>query len=221
MIDYLAQIDRDIFLVLHTLHRSSFADDVMWLLSAKWTWVPLYISLLYWLSKRFGLKRTLIWLAGISLAISCADQLCASVIRPAVERLRPANPDNPLSEFVTIVSSYRGGAYGFPSCHAANTFALTILFSCVARQRSIVISLCVWTLLNCYSRIYLGVHYPGDIIVGGIIGALSGFVWYLIASKVISYWRIPEQSTLTPRQNKSVPAVFVATLVIVVLISLF
>ena len=100
--------------------------------------------------------------------------LSASLIRPVVARLRPANLDNPLSAMVHVVDGYRGGAYGFPSSHAANTAGLTFFVIQVFRKRAMLWLMVGWMLLVCYSRMYLGVHFLGDILVGIIIGAVIG-----------------------------------------------
>ena len=92
------------------------------------------------------------------------------------ERLRPSNLSNPLSELTHIVNGYRGGSYGFPSCHAANSFALAVFAATMLRQRSFTIFILLWAVINCYSRVYLGVHYPGDLLVGAIIGSLIGYL---------------------------------------------
>lgn len=178
MIELLNRLDSELFIALHTMFRSNYIDNVMWFLSARWTWIPMYAALFYWLVIKLGLRRALVWTVAITLTIVCADQLCATIIRPAVGRMRPSNPDSPITGMVSVVRDYRGGAYGFPSCHAANTFALCVIASLILRNRIVVIWLAVWALLNCLSRIYLGVHYPGDLIVGAIVGALSGSLWY-------------------------------------------
>ena len=107
-----------------------------------------------------GAKRAV----AIALTITFADQMGATVIRPLVCRPRPANLENPISEFVQIVNGYRGGRYGFPSCHAANTFGLAFFLFYLFRNRSLNWFIMLWALLTCYSRSYLGVHYPGDLL---------------------------------------------------------
>ena len=88
-------------------------------------------------------------------------------------------------------NNYRSGSYGFPSCHAANTFALATIVSLIARQRGLTIFMFLWALITCYSRVYLGVHYPGDLIFGGIIGWLCALLVYYVATGISSRLLMP------------------------------
>lgn len=187
MIDFLSQIDTELFLFLNSFHTPSL-DQFMMLLSSKMVWVPMYVMIFAMVVHRFGLGGGVIVALGVALTVTLADQTCATLIRPLVHRLRPANPDNPISDLVHIVWGYRGGSYGFPSCHAANTFAVATYLSYVFRHRRLaVISLFAWAAVNCYSRVYLGVHYPGDILVGAIIGAFMGYISFR-AVKMVGLW---------------------------------
>ena len=185
MIQYLSELDTQIFLAVNGFHTAAF-DQFMWIISSKLVWVPLYAVILALLIHRHGWMAGLMVTAGAVIAVTLADQTCATLIRPWVERMRPSNPDNPLSAMVHLVNGYHGGRYGFPSCHAANTFAFATFMSMVFRYRRIVwVTLFVWALLNCWSRMYLGVHYPGDLLVGALVGTLCGvlahrlFVWII------------------------------------------
>lgn len=119
MIDWLNTIDTQVFLALNGLHAPYF-DAFMKLFTGKWIWVPMYAAVLFAVVRNYRWRQTLAVLVCVALAITIADQVCATLIRPEVCRLRPSNPENPLSEMVHIVGGYRGGSYGFPSCHAAN-----------------------------------------------------------------------------------------------------
>ena len=145
----------------------------MWTISAKETWIVLYVSLLFVLWKNFSLKTTGIIFLSIILTLVFTDQVCASLIRPFAERLRPSNPDNPISSYVHIVNGYRGGRYGLPSCHSANTFGLAFMIILLLRNKLLGGTLLAWACLNSYSRIHLGVHYVGDILCGMLV-ALAG-----------------------------------------------
>ena len=170
MLDQLMALDADLLIFLNSFHIPVLDRFVM-LFTGRWAWIPMYASLLYVLIRAYNPRRVIIFTLGIALAILLSDQIVASVLRPIFQRLRPANLENPLSELVQVVDGYRGGRYGFPSCHGANSFALAVYMSLIIRRPRFVIFIFSWALLNCYTRNYLGVHYPGDIIVGAVIGS--------------------------------------------------
>lgn len=180
MIDFLIDLDTKILFFVNSLH-SPFWDSFMWLYSGRFIWVPMYASLLFVLFKCYNWRQAIIYVLAISLTILFADQLCASILRPIFERLRPANVENPISDLVHIVNGYRGGRYGFPSCHAANSFALAAILSLIFNKRRMTVFIFIWAFLNSYSRAYLGVHYPGDLIVGAFVGSFVGAVTYCAA----------------------------------------
>ena len=178
MIDWLNTIDSQVFLALNGLHAPYF-DAFMKLFTGKWIWVPMYAAVLFAVVRNYRWRQTLAVLVCVALAITIADQVCATLIRPEVCRLRPSNPENPLSEMVHIVGGYRGGSYGFPSCHAANSFALASFLTLLFANRKLSLFIFAWAVLNSYSRVYLGVHYPGDLLVGAIIGTAAVWLWLL------------------------------------------
>lgn len=177
IVESLISADTSLFLLLNSLH-ADWMDPVMWWLSHKWIWVVFYAALVGMLFYYKGWRKTTVALIFVALMIVIADQACSHMIRPFFERLRPSNPANPISPMVHIVNGYRGGAYGFPSCHAANTFALAVFLSLVMRMRGFTVFMLIWSVLISYSRIYLGVHYPGDILVGMMVGAIAAFICY-------------------------------------------
>ena len=174
---WLADLDARLLLIVNGAH-SPFFDAVMWCISGRWIWVPFYIVLTYMLFRRFSWKRATLCLITIGLIILAADQTCASLIRPEVCRLRPANLNNPLSHLVHVVNGYRGGRYGFPSCHAANTFALAMFMSLVFRNKRFTVMMFSWAIVVSYSRMYLGVHYFGDLFCGASVGSLFAALFY-------------------------------------------
>ena len=180
MIEYLSSLDNQLMLLLNGYH-TGFMDRAMMMFTGRFIWIPMYIALFVVLVRTFRGRTLIFYLIGIALTITLADQLCATVIRPLVGRLRPSNLENPLSQFVYIVNSYRGGAYGFPSCHAANSFALAAFVTLVFRNRLISYVVVSWAIVNSYSRLYLGVHYPGDLLVGAVIGISIAYGCYRLS----------------------------------------
>lgn len=176
---WLSDIDARLLLIVNGAH-SPFFDSVMWCISGRWIWVPFYAVLAYLLFRRMSWERASICLVTIGLIILAADQTCATLIRPEIGRLRPANLNNPLSSFVHVVNGYRGGRYGFPSCHAANTFALAVFMSLVIRHKWFTVMMFSWAFIVSYSRMYLGVHYFGDLFCGATIGSLFAVLFYYL-----------------------------------------
>lgn len=184
----LTEWDAQALLAINGAHNS-FWDVFMYTYSGKLVWVPMYAALVYVLFHNFSWKMALICLAGVGITILLADQVGASLIRPCVERLRPSNVNNPLSEYMHLVNGYRGGRYGFPSCHAANTFGLAFFLMLLIRRSGFTLYLVCWALLTCYSRAYLGVHYPGDLLVGALLGFCSAALVYYLLVKCGRYRR--------------------------------
>jgi undecaprenyl-diphosphatase len=174
------RLDKELFLELNSSFHTPWLDQLMMFLSTTTAWIPLYLILLYLLSKTYR-KETWWVLAAVGLTILIADQVTSTLMKPFFERLRPSHePD--LRNMVNIVNQYRGGKYGFASSHAANTFGVaTLVWLALKKYRPWIALLFLWALFVGYTRIYLGVHYPGDIIAGDFIGFLSALVaWLLI-----------------------------------------
>ena len=179
----LMETDQTVFLYLNGLY-TSFGDYFMSSFSGKVIWAPMYASVLYVLLKNADWKVALYCLIAIVLTITFADQACATFIRPAVARLRPCSPDNPISELVHLVNGKRSGSFSFPSCHAANSFGLAFMLMYLFRNRWLTAFILIWTVINSYSRIYLGVHYPTDLLAGAIVGATGATLMYLLLRKI-------------------------------------
>ena len=176
------QLDTDLLLWLNGFHNLFF-DNFMWNFTQSSTWIPLYISLIACLFYRF--KWSALWLLfAVGLAVGLSDFVASSVFKPLVARLRPSHVPE-LQEVLHIVNEYRGGQFGFMSSHAANSFALVTLVCLCVRTRALSAMLVVWAALNAYSRIYLGVHYPGDVICGAALGGLTAYLlWLLLKLKI-------------------------------------
>jgi undecaprenyl-diphosphatase len=174
--DDLIEWDKELLLYLNSFH-SDWLDPVMMLFTKTLFWLPLYALLVYLMVKTYG-KNSWIPLVGIAVTILLADQITSGFMKPFFARLRPSRePD--LQGLVHLVDGYTGGMYGFASSHAANTLGTATFFWLLFRNtRWWIIVLFPWAIIMTYTRIYLGVHYPGDIMVGGIIGIASGWAGY-------------------------------------------
>ena len=188
MIEYLNDIDADALLAVNGLH-DLFQDAFWWMVTAKWSSLLLVLALM-WLLLHQNRRHVALVLAMLALAVLLADQVSSGLIKHLVERLRPTH-DPSLESMVHVVNGYRGGLYGFVSSHAANSFAVATLLSFIMRHRLVTLSLFTWSLLQCYSRMYLGVHYPGDILGGIVVGMLAGWlVWHLMCW-IQRRWHLP------------------------------
>lgn len=182
MLERLIHIDTEILLAINACH-APWADTLMWIISAKTTWIPLYLLLIVllvycyrqpapttvkWLQK---VPACVVMILTIVAAVGLADFIASGILKDWVARPRPSRVPE-LEGVLHLVNGYKSGRYGFVSSHAANTMACGLLFSLIWRKKITTISLMLWVAANCYSRMYLGVHYPLDILGGLIVGAL-------------------------------------------------
>lgn len=180
MLEFLDNIDKQWLLALNNDY-AAFWDGLMFGFSEKLTWAPLYLSLIFVIFKKW--KHQGWWIIlGLVLCIVIADQVASGILKDTVKRLRPSR-DPELEGMVELVKNYRGGLYGFVSSHAANSFGLALLTSLLFRNRVFTAFIFLWAIINAYSRIYLGVHYPGDILGGILVGLFAGWVVYWLLKK--------------------------------------
>ncbi|MCA6074956.1 phosphatase PAP2 family protein [Fulvivirga sedimenti] len=185
--EQLAELDKDLFFILNGLH-TAWLDPVMYYISQTLTWLPVYLLFMWLLIKNFG-WRTVLWLTGLALAITLADQVTSGLMKPFFERFRPSRDPSFEEGLVHIVNGYRGGKFGFASSHAANAFAVaTYLYLLLRNSVRYSGYLFVMAALIAYSRIYLGVHYPADVIAGGAIGIVAGSLCYRLAMLANNKW---------------------------------
>ena len=190
MIDKLIHIDTEILLAINGWH-APWADRLMWIVSAKETWIPLYlllIGLLVWRYRKPAMTSVkwlqrvpacVVMIVVIGLAVGAADFIASGILKELVARPRPTRVPE-LEGVLHLVNGYKSGRYRFVSSHAANTMAVALLFSLIWRNKIATVGLMLWVAANCYSRMYLGVHYPTDILGGLMVGALVAVVVYAI-----------------------------------------
>jgi undecaprenyl-diphosphatase len=198
MIEKLMEWDRELLLYLNGFHADWLDPAMLWMTETLF-WLPLYIFLLYLIFKTYK-KDGWIVLLGIAITIFLTDRITSGFMKPYFHRLRPSQEPT-LVGLVHLVKQYKGGLYGFASSHAANTLGTAMYFFLVFRkQMKWIVWLFPWAVVMTYTRIYLGVHYPGDILVGGIVGLLSGWIAYLIQKK-ISAWNEKRKITAASRRQ--------------------
>ena len=183
LIQYLMNWDCHIFLAINGIH-SPYWDSFMYLVSGKAIWIPLYVTFLLVLLKNFNYRVVLSILLTIGFIILITDTFTSQIVRPAVARLRPSNLESPISEMVHIVDGVRGGAYGFPSAHAGNSFGFAFFICYLFRRNWLSFFMIVWAMVICYSRMYLGVHYFGDLFVGMLFAFGGSTIAYLVLLRV-------------------------------------
>ncbi len=190
MLERLIHIDTEILLAINGWH-APWADTLMWIISAKETWIPLYalmVGLLIWRYRESApasvkwLQRFPAWLVilfVLCLTVGLADFIASGILKDWVARPRPSRVPE-LEGVLHLVNGYKSGRYGFVSSHAANTMACGLLFSLIWRKKITTCGLMLWVAANCYSRMYLGVHYPLDILGGLIVGALVAWAAFVM-----------------------------------------
>lgn len=183
MIDQLLELDRELFLYLNNLGSETW-DDLWLIITNKLTFIPLYALLLYFIYKKYGLKPLLLMVLVISVMITFTDQI-TNVFKDSFMRARPCRADG-VSDLARFVAE-RCGKYGFFSGHSSNSMAAAVFGGLILRPyfKNLIFILLFWSFIVAYSRIYVGVHYPLDIICGMTFGALSGFMFYKLAKYLI------------------------------------
>jgi undecaprenyl-diphosphatase len=181
ILDTLQQWDRDLFLYLNGMGSEQW--DAFWLgLTNKFTWIPLYVLLLYGLFTFFPWKKALLYLLLVALLVAFTDQF-VNLIKYTTGRLRPCN--DPFFQDIARIIKHSGG-YSFFSGHATNSMAVSMFMILLLRKYTAYVwGILIWPLSFAYSRIYLGVHYPGDVLTGLMAGILIGLFFYKISGLII------------------------------------
>ena len=186
-LEQLIEIDKYLLLALNG-SDSLFWDGCFTVYTTTIVWIPLAIMLLYVLIKNNNINTFLVLAVVIAMVFVLTDGITSTICKPFFERFRPTR-DPELMYIVDVVNGYRCASYGFMSSHAANSFGIATFIMLLMRNRALSLSLFIWAMINCYSRIYLGVHYPGDIIGGITVGVLSGVLMYKLYKYICNKMR--------------------------------
>lgn len=197
-------MDEQLFFIVNSNH-TAFVDALMYCISQKAVWIPFYLSIVYVVWRNYSWKGVLGVLLMVGIGMLFTDWGNAHLLRPWIGRLRPSNPDNPIAPMVHIVNGRVGHGYGFPSAHSANIWLLVFVTHYWFRNRLLTTTMTMVAMAVCYSRVYLGYHYPGDI-AGGLLLAL---IVTLMLAAIHKRW-----SAFTPTEEKNQKHVITVSIVV-------
>lgn len=183
MIEQLLNYDTELFLFLNNLGSETW-DNLWLIITNKLTFIPLYALLLFLLYKKFGLKSMLVFVVVVALMITFTDQI-TNVFKRGFQRPRPCGEADLIDQMRFI--AVRCGKYGFFSGHSSNSMAAAVFAGLMLKPyfKNLIFILLFWSAVVAYSRIYVGVHYPIDILCGMTFGAISGFAFYKLAKYLL------------------------------------
>ena len=195
--------------------------DFFWAIySDKWTWVPFILVIVYCLLRPGNWKHRLLIIGSVALLFLLSDFVVSSFIKNVICRPRPSH-DPAVMSLLSYVNDYRGGAYGFPSNHASNGFATATFLALLFRNRWVTLSAFLWAVGSCYSRMYLGVHYPTDILCGALLGTLFAFLVFILYKKAAKRLALlPYREIYVSREMLAIPFIFLLTVLTLLILSL-
>ena len=216
MLEQELQLERGLFLFLNGTH-SSFWDNVMYTYSYRFTWIPFYLCFFFIFVYKKNWKEIVLIFLAIGLVILLCDQLSSGIAKSFFHRFRPTHhPD--FKDIVHTVFNYRGGRYGFFSGHAANSFGFATLIAFLFRNKILTATMFIFAIITAYSRIYLGVHFISDVVVGMFVGIFFGWFVYELFILGRKYWlKIPTENLRKTIYSKKESIFFVEVYLIMVI----
>ena len=188
MLEVLKELDKELFLIINNFN-SPFVDSIMFYVTDTEFWFPFYAVLLGFLVWKFKWSSLPI-IGGLAIVILFSDQLTSGFMKPFFERLRPCH-ESGIKDFVHLVDGC-GKLYGFASGHASNSFGIaTFLWLVTRKWWKYSVWMMAWAAIVSYSRIYAGEHYPGDVVVGALIGILFALIFFVVYQKVLVKIKLP------------------------------
>ena len=211
--------DRDLLTTINFDGPTGY--DFFWAMySDKWTWIPFILVIVYCLLHPGNWKHRLLIIGSVALLFLLSDFVVSSFIKNVICRPRPSH-DPAVMSLLSYVNDYRGGAYGFPSNHASNGFATATFLALLFRNRWVTLSAFLWAVGSCYSRMYLGVHYPTDILCGALLGTLFAFLVFILYKKAAKRLALlPYREIYVSREMLAIPFIFLLTVLTLLILSL-
>jgi len=194
MLEKELHFERDLFFFLNGSH-STFLDNFFYIYTWQWTWVLFYICFLWVFTYKKNWKEIVVILFAVTLLVLLTDQISSSFFKPVFHRFRPTHHPDFMNQVKTVFN-YRGGNYGFISGHATNAFGFATFCALVFRNKLLASTVFLFAFLNAYSRIYIGVHFISDVVVGALVGVLIALCIYQLYNLIRRKWLLIESERL-------------------------
>jgi len=194
MLEKELHLERNLFFFLNGSH-SAFWDNFFYICTYPWTWVIFYLSFLWVVIYKKNWKEFVFVLATVALVVLFCDQISSGFFKPLFHRFRPTHHPDFMYQVKTVFN-YRGGNYGFISGHATDTFGIATFLALIFRNKFFTWTIFLFAVLISYSRIYIGVHFVSDVIVGAVVGMLIAGIFYLAYNNIRHHWFFIESNQL-------------------------